>query len=190
METLSSIKEILNEVNARMRKADEALKRELHSLRTGRASTSLVDGLHVDYYGAMTPLKQLATISTPEARTIMIQPWDMGAMQGIVRAVQEANLGLNPINDGKVVRISVPELTNERRAEISKVAHKYGEESRISVRTARKEANDAIKRLEKAGAASEDDAKKARDDVQKVTDNHIKVVDELIKQKEQEINQL
>ncbi|MFC1809306.1 ribosome recycling factor, partial [Candidatus Omnitrophota bacterium] len=167
METLTSLKEILHEANVRMQKSEEALKREFQSLRTGRASTALVEGIQVDYYNALTPLKQLASISTPEPRQILIQPWDVTQIKSVVKSIQEANLGLNPINDGKVVRIQVPELTDERRGEITKVARKYAEESRISIRAARKEANDAVKRLEKDGTAPEDEAKKAHDDIQK-----------------------
>lgn len=188
METLTSIKEVMNEAHARMKKSEEALKREFHALRTGRASTAMVEGIQVDYYGAMTPLKQLATISTPEPRQILIQPWDTSGVNGIVKAIQEANLGFNPMSDGKVIRINVPELTNERRAEVTKVAKKYAEESRISIRAARKDANEAIKRLEKDGTVSEDESRKAHDDVQKATDQHIKNVDEALKHKEEEIN--
>lgn len=188
METLSSIKDILSETNARMQKAEAALKNEFHALRTGRASTAMVEGIHVDYYGAMTPLKQLANISTPEARQILIQPWDASAVKAIEKAIQEANLGFNPMNDGKILRINIPELTNERRVEITKVAKKYAEESRISIRAARKEANDAIKRLEKDGSIAEDDSRKAHDDVQKATDDHIKHVDDMIKRKEEDIH--
>ncbi|MBN1492513.1 MAG: ribosome recycling factor [Candidatus Omnitrophica bacterium] len=190
METLASLKEVVHETNQRMQKAEEALKREFQSLRTGRASTALVEGIHVNYYNAMTPLKQLASLSTPEPRQILIQPWDVSQISSVVKAIQEANLGLNPINDGKIIRITIPELTNERRSEVTKVARKYAEESRISIRAARKEANDAIKRLEKDGTAPEDDAKKAHDDVQKTTDKHIKNVDEMLKQKETEINEI
>ncbi len=188
METLNSIKEILHEANLRMLKSEDALKHEFQALRTGRASTALVEGVQVHYYSSLTPLKQLASISTPEPRQILVQPWDVSQMASVVKGIQEANLGLNPVVEGKVIRITVPELTNERRAEVTKVAHKYAEESRVSIRASRKEANDAIKRLEKAGIASEDESRRAHDEVQKATDKHIKNVDELLKHKEEEIN--
>jgi ribosome recycling factor len=190
METLTSIKDILHEANARMLKSEEAIKREFQALRTGRASVALVEGIHVNYYNALTPLKQLASISTPEPRQILIQPWDVSQIASVVKGIQEANLGLNPISEGKIIRITVPELTNERRTEVMKVARKYAEESRVSIRASRKEANDAIKRLEKDGTAAEDESHKAHDEVQKATDKHIKNVDELLKHKEEEINQV
>lgn len=190
METLTNVKDILKEVSGRMRKTEDALKKEFQSLRTGRASAALVEGIHVNYYNAITPLKQLATISVPEARTLSIQPWDMSALDSIVKGIQEAKIGLNPMSDGKVIRIQVPDLTQERRAEITKVARKYAEESRISVRAARKEANTAIKRLEKESAVSEDDSRKAQDEIQKATDLFIKDIDALLKVKEEEIQQV
>lgn len=185
-----TIDDIFSESESRMKKAEDALHKEYQGLRTGRASTALVEGVMINYYNATTPLKQLATISTPEPRTISIQPWDVGAVDSIVKSITEANLGLNPMSDGKVVRIQVPELTDERRQEISKVAKKYAEDSRVSVRNVRKEANDCSKKLQKEGAISEDDSKKAQDKIQKLTDKYIKLIDDLLARKEEEINRV
>ena len=188
METLSSVKDILKEVEKRMEKSKEALHKEFQSLRTGRASAALVEGVQVNYYNALTPLKQLATISAPEPRSISIQPWDMSGVNSIMKGIQDAKLGLTPVTDGKIIRIQVPELTDERRSELTKVAKKYAEESRVSVRGGRKEANDALKRLEKDGAISEDESHTAHEEVQKLTDRFIKQMDELLSQKEKDIN--
>ena len=190
MDSLVDVGSILKEVNSRMLKTEDALKSEFNGLRTGRASAALVESIQVDYYGARTPINQMGSINCPEPRQIVIQPWDATALDAISKAIQDAQLGVNPIVDGNVVRINIPELTDERRVEITKVAKKYAEECRVSVRSVRKEANDAIKKLQKDSSISEDESKKAQEDVQKATDSHIKHIDELLKKKEEEIKQV
>lgn len=190
MDSLADISSVLKEVNSRMVKTEEALKHEFNGLRTGRASAALVESIQVDYYGARTPINQMGSINCPEPRQIVIQPWDATALDAVSKAIQDAQIGVTPVVDGNVVRISIPELTDERRTEITKVAKKYAEECRVSVRSVRKEANDAIKKLLKDSVISEDESKKAQEDVQKATDSHIKNIDTLLKRKEDEIHQI
>lgn len=178
---------IVNELKEKAAKSLDALGRELARLRTGRASISIFDGIKVDYYGTPTPLNQVATLATPEPRLITLQPWDTSQIQTIEKAILSSDLGLNPVNDGKVIRIQIPQLTEERRREIIRVARRYAEESRVSVRNARRDANEALKKLEKDKAISQDELKKAQGDVQKITDSEIKQVDEIFDKKEKEI---
>lgn len=187
MQSLGSVSEIMKECKDRMQKAVETTKTDFSQVRTGRASSALVESIMVDYYGATTPLKQLANISVPEARTIVIQPWDVSALESVEKAIIASELGLNPNNDGKIIRINVPSLTEERRDELDKYIKKLAEEHRVSVRNIRREANEAAKKLQKDSTITEDDARKATDDIQKLTDESIKQIDELLKHKEKEI---
>jgi ribosome recycling factor len=163
------------------------LKRELARIRTGRASTSLLDDVMVDYYGTPTPVSQVATLSVPEPRLLTVAPWDAGMIPAIERALMQSDLGLTPANDGKLIRLPVPPLTEERRKEFVKQAHKVGEEARVSIRNARRDAVETIKKQAKEGGVSEDDAKRAQDAVQKMTDTFIHQVDDVLKRKDEEI---
>lgn len=181
---------VLLDSEERMEKAIATLEREFGRLRTGRASTNLVDNIKVDYYGTPTPISQLASVAVPDSRTITIQPWDRGAFGGVEKAILKSDLGLTPVNDGKIIRISIPPLTEERRKELGKVARKYGEEAKVAVRNVRRDANDQLKKLEKDKAISEDELKKATDDVQKLTDKFVAKVDDKCQAKEKEIMDL
>lgn len=181
------IESVYRDSNDNMGKVIEALKKELKRVRTGRASLSLLDGIKVDYYGTLTPLNQLATLAAPESRLITIQPWDTAVIKEIEKAVLKSDLGLTPSSDGKIVRIAIPPLTEQRRKELVKVVHKISEEYKVSVRNLRRDANELIKDIKKDGKISEDDAFKSQERVQKITDEHIKLVDECYKEKEKEI---
>lgn len=181
------LEELFRETEDKMDKAVEATEREFQSLRTGRASTDLLSGVTAHAYGADTPLNQLATISTPDASTILIQPWDMGQLPAVEKAIYAANLGLTPNNDGKVIRLNIPPMTEEKRKEIVKKAHDMAEHGRIAIRNIRRQANDEIKKTEKNHEISEDDRKRYLDKVQAKTDAHIKKIDELLARKEQEV---
>lgn len=171
----------------RMEAALDHLKRELGGLRTGRASTALLDGIKVDYYGNQTPLKQIANVAVPESRLITVQPWEPPLIKEIEKAITAAGLGLNPANDGKIIRIPVPPLSEERRRDIIKLAKKHGEDSKISLRTIRRETNEELRRLQKDSKLTEDDLRKAEADVQKMTDQYVQKVDQILKKKEEEI---
>jgi ribosome recycling factor len=181
------INDIYQETRDSMRKSIEALKRELNRVRTGRASLSILDGIKVDYYGAPTKLNQMATLAVPESRQISIQPWDVTVIKEIEKAILKSDLGLTPTNDGKIIRISIPPLTAERRKELVKVIHKMCEDHKVSIRNVRRDANELLKSLKKDGDISEDDAYKSQEEVQKITDEHIKLIDECYKEKEKEI---
>jgi ribosome recycling factor len=170
-----------------MDKAIEALRREYGGVRTGKASPGLLDMVKVEAYGSHMPLNQVGTVSAPEPRLLVVQPWDRTMIGPIERAIRESDLGLNPSNDGKVVRVPIPALTEERRREYVRLLHKMTEEARVAVRHARKEANDDIKARQKKGDISEDDARREQDEVQKLTDRYIEKVDELLKHKEAEV---
>lgn len=187
MQSLGSVDEVIKQCKNKMSLSVDTTKQDFSQVRTGRASSAIVDHIAVDYYGAHTPLKQLATVSTPEPRLLVIQPFDMTALANIEKAIRASDLGLNPGNDGKVIRIPIPALTEERRNELDKFIKKIAEEHRVSVRNVRREANEAVKKLEKAHTITEDDCKKAHDKIQKITDEHIKHIDELLKHKEVEI---
>ena len=176
----------------RMEKALAALERDFGKLRTGRASTSLVDAVKVDYYGTPTPINQLASVAVPDSRTITIQPWDRGSFALVEKAILKSDLGLTPINDGKIIRIGIPPLTEERRKDLVKVARKYSEDSKVAVRNIRRDANDSLKKLEKdkEKGYSEDQIKKAQDEVQKLTDGFVAKVDDKCREKEKEIMEL
>ena len=181
------IESIFQDTSNSMEKSIVALKNELNRVRTGRASLSILDDIRVDYYGTLTPLDQMASLSVPEGRLITIQPWDVSIIKEIEKAILKSDLGLTPSNDGKIIRISIPSLTEERRKQLVKVVQKKGEEHKIAVRNIRRDSNDLLKGLKKDGDISEDDALRAQDQVQKITDEHIKLMDEICKEKEQEI---
>lgn len=178
---------VLNDGKKRMVGAISALEKDFSKLRTGRATTALVDTIVVDYYGTPTPINQLSSVSVPDAKTITIQPWDRGAFGAVEKAIQTSDLGLNPVNDGKIIRISIPPLTEERRKELVKVAKKYTEECKIAIRNVRRDLNDSLKKLEKDKAISEDELKKGEADVQKLTDDFVKQSDGVLAAKEKEI---
>ncbi|WP_322903965.1 ribosome recycling factor [Paenibacillus campi] len=170
----------------RMQKAIQALSRDLATLRAGRATPSILDRVQVEYYGAMTPINQLANISTPDPRTLLLQPWDKTSLSDIERAIMKSDLGLTPANDGNIIRLSIPALTEERRSELVKLTKKFGEEAKVAIRNIRRDANDDIKKLEKTDI-SEDESHGHQEDVQKLTDRFIKEVDNVLAAKEKEI---
>jgi ribosome recycling factor len=179
--------EILLDAEERMDGAVEALKRELNTVRTGRAHPSLVETLPVEYYGATTPLKQLGTINAPEARMLTVQVWDRSAVQPIVKAIQASDLGLNPAIDGQLLRLPIPPLTEQRRKEMVKQVHNKTEDSRVAVRNVRRHAHDELRKAEKEGACSQDDLKRHEDELQKLTDRHIATAETESKKKEAEL---
>ncbi len=182
-----TVKEIINGAEEKMKKAFESVTREFSEIRTGRASPTLVEGMHVDYYGTPTLLKQLASISAPDAHLLVIQPWDISAIAEIEKTIMKSSLGITPSNDGKVIRLSVPQLSKERRQELAKVVHKMSEEGRISLRTIRRDAKELLEKLEKDKAISEDDKFRGIEELQKHVDKYIAKVDELLKNKEKEV---
>ena len=184
---VNDLKGLNAEVKNRMDGAIEHVRKELSGLRTGRASVSLLDPVHVEAYGTTMPLNQVASLSVPEPSLIVAQPFDPSLMGAVEKAIRSANLGLNPANDGKVVRIPVPPLTEERRKELSKLVHKFAEEGRNGVRQVRRDANDKLKKLLKDSKISQDDERKGLDEVQKITDQHIHLIDDVQKKKDTEL---
>lgn len=180
-------KAIVDAMSVNMDKTIQALKGELIKVRTGRASTALVDSVQVDYYGSNVPVNQVANVTTPDARTIQIAPWEAGQLGAIEKAIHGANIGLTPQNDGKVIRISVPAMTEERRKELAKQVKKMGEDSKVAIRAHRRDSNEEVKKQEKAKTLSEDDAKKALELVQKKTDEKTDEIDKIVAAKEKEI---
>jgi ribosome recycling factor len=178
---------MVKDTSARMERSIEAFRKELGKVRTGRASFSLLDGVKVDYYGTPTPLPQVGTLSVPESRLITVTPWDTKMIGPIEKAIQGSGLGLNPSSDGKMVRIPIPPLTEERRRELAKVVRKMGEDARVAVRSVRREAIEKLKDREKKKEISEDVVKRGQERIQKETDAHVKKIDEILKSKEQEI---
>jgi len=181
------LKDVLAEGEDRMTKSVEFFRKELASVRAGRANPAILDKIVVEYYGAMTPLNQMGTISAPEPRLLTIMPWDKSALSAIEKAIQKSDLGINPNNDGVIIRLAVPQLTQERRAELVKGVKKKGEECKVNVRNIRRDVVDKIKAEEKAKSCSEDEAKDANDDLQKLTDRFIKDIDKILDIKEKEI---
>ncbi len=181
---------LIKESEDKMKKAVEVVTREFGTVRTGRASPALVDHIKVEYYGTQTPLKQLASITTPDPKLIVIQPWDHSSMAEIEKAILKSELGITPVNDGKVIRLGIPQLTQERRDELSKVVKKMAEEGRVSIRTIRRDANEHIKKLEKDKGITEDDSFKSIEEIQKLTDKYIAKVDEFLKNKEKELHEV
>lgn len=182
--------EVKKRLTDKMEKALASLKKELAAIRTGRASLAIFDGINVDYYGTPTPINQVATMSVPESRLITIQPWEPKIISEIERAIQKSDLGLNPSNDGKTIRIAIPQLTEERRSQIIKHVHKKVEEAKVSIRNIRRDGNDEIKKLEKDKHISEDDVRKTLDDIQKMTDTYIKRAEEIQSHKEKELKEV
>lgn len=184
------IKEIKKETIEKMDKAVASLKYELNGLRAGRANPKILDRVTVDYYGAMTPINQMANVSAPEPRMILIQPWDANAISMIEKAIQKSDLGINPSNDGKVIRIVMPQLTEERRKELSKVAKKFGEDAKVAIRNIRRHAIQDLKDLEKESMITEDELKHAETEIQKMTDDETKKVDDVVALKNDEIMEI
>lgn len=183
----SDLKGMFTEVKTRMDGAIERVRRDMAGVRTGRATVSLLDGIQVEAYGSRVPINQVATLSVPEPALIVAQPFDPSVIKEIERAIRASDLGLNPANDGKVVRIPIPALTEDRRKELSRHVHKQAEEGRNAVRAVRRDANERLKKLLKEHKVSEDDERKGLDHVQKITDEHVKMIDELQKKKDQEL---
>ncbi|MGR3206529.1 ribosome recycling factor [Bacillus glycinifermentans] len=177
----------MNETKERMEKAVTAYQRELATVRAGRANPSLLDKVTVEYYGAQTPLNQLSSITVPEARMLIITPYDKTALGDIEKAIQKADLGVTPTNDGSIIRITIPPLTEERRKELVKLVKKYSEDAKVAVRNIRRDANDDLKKLEKNGEMTEDELRSSTEDVQKLTDEYVSKIDEITKDKEKEI---
>jgi len=183
-----TVKEILNDVEAKMKKTVEATQREFSTVRTGRASSAILETVKVDYYGTMTPVKQLAAVSTPDARLIVIHPWDKAMMAEIEKAILKSDVGITPTNDGKVIRLSMPPLTQERRMELDKVLKKIAEDGHISIRASRHASIENIRKSEKDKVITEDEKFKAQEDTQKLTDKYIKEIDTLLASKEKDIS--
>ncbi|MEC4676711.1 MAG: ribosome recycling factor [Nitrospirota bacterium] len=179
--------ELKRKTNERMNSTIDVLKKEFSTVRTGRASLALLDGMTVDYYGTITPLEQLASLSIPDSRQIAIQPWEQRIISDIEKTILKSDLGLTPINDGKTIRISIPMLTEERRKQLVKLVKKRAEDAKIAIRNIRRDANEELKKLEKEKHLSEDDAKKEHEEIQKITDSFIKKIDEVLANKEKEI---
>ena len=182
------MQDVLKELETRMQAAIEALTREFAGVRTGRASTGLLEGIRVDYYGTPTPVAQVAAISVPDPKTLLIQPWDAGLISAVEKAIMKSDLGLTPTSDGKAIRLSLPSLTEERRRQLAKVVGKLAEDARVAIRNIRREANEKLKaREKKEKAISEDESRRGQEQIQKTTDRHVRRVDELLQKKEDEI---
>ena len=177
----------LEDIKRRMQGAINAFKNDLGSLRTGRASPNLLDPIHVDAYGSLLPISQVATVNVPEPRLLSVQVWDRGMVHAVEKAIRDSDLGLNPMTEGQVIRLRIPEMNEQRRKEMAKVAHKYAEEARIAIRHVRRDGIDLLKKLKKDGAMSEDDERRNEEQVQKATDQSISEVDNLLASKEKEI---
>jgi ribosome recycling factor len=182
-----SVQDVTKETGPKMEAVVEDFKRKLGNVRTGRATVGLLDSVHVDYYGTSTPLSQMASVAVPEPQLLTVQPWDMSQVGAVEKAIIAANLGLNPSNDGKIIRLPVPPLNEERRKQLAKQVHEIAEDHRVAIRNIRHHSNDLLKRLLKDKAISEDDERGGLDDVQKLTNNYIAKIDELAKNKEHEI---
>jgi ribosome recycling factor len=181
------INKVLKETEEKMKKSVEVVRQEFAKIRTGKATTALLDGIKAEYYGSVLPLNQLANISVADVHTLVVQPWDKSALQSIEKAILTSELGLNPINDGNILRIPIPPLTEERRKDLVKICKKFAEDGRIAVRNVRRESIEHLRKLEKEEHFSEDERKRAENEVQKLTDKYIKFIDELLEHKEKEI---
>jgi ribosome recycling factor len=188
--TFQSVKEVDASAKTRMEKVLSDLQHAMAVIRTGRASVSILDPVKVDYYGTLTPLNQLATLHVPEPSLITVQPWDVSQIGALEKAIRSSDLGLNPSNDGKIIRVPIPPLTEERRKELVKYLHGVAEEHRVAVRNIRRDANEAVKKLLKDKLISEDDDRRAHEEIQKLTDNHMQKLDQAAKVKEREILEL
>lgn len=184
------IQQIKSQAQTKMEKAIQSLKKDLLTLRAGRANPAMLDKVLVSYYGSEMPINQVANISTPDPRSIVIEPWDKSLIADVEKAILKSELGLNPVNDGNLIRINIPALTEERRAELIKVARKMGETSKVSIRNIRRDANEDLKKQEKNGEIPEDTARRGQDEIQKLTDRFIKEVDQTIANKEQEMMEI
>lgn len=184
------VKEIYTTHEEKMKKTLESLKKELAAIRTGRATPALLDRVQVNYYGTMTPINQVANISIPDPRSLLIQPWEKTMVADIEKAIMKSDIGLTPNSDGTIIRLNLPQLTQERRAEFVKVAHKKAEEARVAIRNIRRDANDLLKKVEKDKSVPEDELKKAQDEIQKLTDRYIKDADQMVGTKEKEITEV
>lgn len=182
-----TIKEVKEKANAKMKKSVESVRNEIVRIRTGKATTALLEGIKVECYGSKVPLKQVANIGVPEARLLLIQPWDKNLLPEIEKAIFQSDLGLTPNNDGKVIRLPIPPLTEERRKELVKLVKKLGEEGKIAIRNIRRDCNDEIKKGEKAGEFSEDNSQRGIKDIQEITDGFIEQVDQVVTEKEKEV---
>ncbi len=180
-------KDTIKETETKMKKSLEAMMREFSEVRTGRAHPGLIEGLHINYYGTPTLLKQIASISIPDPRSVIIQPWDPSALPEIEKAILTSKLGVNPTNDGKIVRINIPPLSKERRGELTKMVKDMAEHGRISLRTIRRDANEKIKNMQSGNIIPEDDSFRAQDEIQKLTDRFIKEIDKILEEKNQEL---
>lgn len=185
-----AIKEIKAKAQDKMKKSVDAVKIEVLRIRTGKATTALVDGIKVECYGSKVPLKQIASVGVPEARLLLIQPWDKNLLPDIEKAIFQSDLGLTPNNDGKVIRLPIPPLTEERRKELVKLVKKLGEEGKIAVRNVRRECNDELKKSEKSGDLGEDESKRGAKDIQEITDEYTEAIDQIIEEKEKEIMEI
>ena len=181
------VKEILSKADEKMKKSITVLKSDLASLKAGRANPTMLDRIEVEYYGSMMPINQVANVSAPEPRILTIAPWEKSTLKAIEKAILKSDLGINPSNDGTIIRLVIPELTEETRKNLVKTVKKYGEETKVAVRSVRRDANDKVKALKKNSEISEDEEKKAEDDIQKITDGHIKEIDKVVEAKEKEI---
>ena len=179
--------DVVKELKQRIDKTLEDLKRDLSKIRTGRANTSILDGIRVDYYGTPTPLSGVASVNAPEPRLITVKPWDKGSLKDIEKAIREANIGLNPMNDGELIRLPIPALTEERRKEIAKQVRAKGEEHKVAIRNVRRDANEMLKDLLKDKTITEDDSKRAQEKTQKETDGGVAKIDEVVAKKEKEV---
>ncbi len=184
------IEDVKKDVKHRMEQAVETVRQELSKLRTGKASPAILDGITVSYYGTNTPLRQVANVSAPEPRLLVVQPWDRGLLGEIEKTILKSDLGLNPTNDGIVIRIPIPALTEERRHSLVKVAKKITEDGRVAIRNVRRDANEKLKKLEKDSKISEDDLRRSQDETQKMTDEYIKKLDEILALKEKDIMEI
>ena len=183
------IKDVLNQTEAKMKKTMETLTHEFGEVRTGRAQPSLIEEMHVEYYGSPTTVRHIAAVSSPDARTVVIQPWDANALADIEKAITTSKLGINPMNDGKIIRLSFPQLSAERREEMIKVVKDMAEKGRVALRSIRRDANDRIQKLQKDSSISEDDSKRGQDTVQKMTDKYIKEIDTTLEKKSKDLKE-
>jgi ribosome recycling factor len=181
------MKEVYKEATNKMEKTLQVLRSDLASIRAGRANPHILDRIMVDYYGTPTPINQVGNISSPEPRLLVISPWEPNMIPAIEKEIMKSDIGITPNNDGKVIRLVFPELTEERRKELVKMINKYGEESKIAVRSIRRDANDTLKKMKKANEITEDEQRLGENEIQSITDNHIKQIDEIVKEKEKEI---
>lgn len=184
------IKDILNQAEVKMKKTMETMTHEFGEVRTGRAQPSLIEDMHVEYYGSPTTIRHIASVSSPDPRMVVIQPWDANAIADIERAIGNSKLGINPMNDGKIIRLSFPQLSAERREEMIKVVKDMAEKGRIALRSIRRDANDKIQKSQKESSVSEDDSKKAQDTVQKMTDKYIKEIDLMLEKKSKDLKEV